>query len=154
MSEETTEGTKAPISSNDALYGRFAAEREEWSTKIGGYAARLRDIYQVGDLLTDLYSQRQIAVEYTHTLMAHLTKINIVYREKRQERFEYYSRSYDLRLDKDMKYEYIAKDLSVIVERREYLQNHLEYFRETVKTIDTMCFGIKHRISLEEYRRG
>jgi len=53
-----------------------------------------------------------------------------------------------------MKYEYIAKDLAVIVERREYLQNHLEYFRETVKTIDTMCFGIKHRISLEEYRRG
>jgi hypothetical protein len=154
VSEETTEGTKAPTSSNDALYSRFAAEREEWSTKIGGYAARLRDIYQVGDLLTDLYSQRQIAVEYTHTLMAHLTKINIVYREKRQERFEYYSRSYDLRLDKDMKYEYIAKDLSVIVERREYLQNHLEYFRETVKTIDTMCFGIKHRISLEEYRRG
>jgi len=154
VTEETTESEKTPTSSNEALYIRFATEREDWSAKIGGYAHRLRDIYSVGDLLTDLYSQRQIAVEYSHTLMAHLTKINIIYREKRQERFEFYSRSYDLRLDKDMKYEYIAKDLAVIVERREYLQNHLEYFRETVKTIDTMCFGIKHRISLEEYRRG
>jgi len=141
-------------SSNDAIYERFKKEREEWTTRIGEYSQRLKDIYAVGDLLTDVYSQRQIALEYAHTLMSHLIKVNKIYREKRQERFNFYSRDYDLRLDKESKYEHITYDLTDIVERKEMLENHLDFFRETVKTIDNIGFGIKHRISLEEYRRG
>jgi hypothetical protein len=59
-----------------------------------------------------------------------------------------------MRLDKDPKNDLINTDLGDIVERRELLQNHLDYFRETVRTIDTLCYGIKHRMALEEYRRG
>ena len=148
------ENSEKTTSSNDAIYQRFREEREEWSRKIGEYSDRLRDIYKVGDLLTDVYSQRQIALEYAHTLMSHLIKVNKIFREKRQERFDYYSREHDLRLDKEAKYEHITQDLTEIVERREMLQNHLDYMRETVKTIDNIGFGIKHRITLEEYRRG
>lgn len=152
--ENNIENERAQTSSNDAIYQRFKTEREEWSAKISEYSHRLKDIYAVGDLLTDVYSQRQIALEYSHTLMSHLIKVNKVYREKRQERYDFYSRNYDIRLDKEAKYEHISYDLTEIVERRELLQNHLDYMRETVKTIDNIGFGIKHRISLEEYRRG
>jgi hypothetical protein len=57
-------------------------------------------------------------------------------------------------MDKDPKELHIAVDLADIVERKELLQNHLDFMRETIKTIDTQCFGVKHRIALEEYRRG
>ena len=115
---------------------------------------RLRDVYNLADLLTDVYSSRQIALEYTHTLMSHLSRVNKVFRERKIERFNHYSRNYELRLDKDFKYDHIHADLNDIVERRELLQNHLDYFRETIHTIDNLTFGIKHRMSLEEYRRG
>jgi hypothetical protein len=49
---------------------------------------------------------------------------------------------------------FIDVDLADLVERREILQNHLDFMRETLRSIDTICYGVKHRIALEEYRRG
>jgi len=154
MEEQNTQPEKAQNSSNDAIYARLKKEREEWGEKVNDMSERLRDIYKLSDLLTDLYSSRQIAVENAHTMMTHLTKVNRIYRERKVERFNYYTRNYDVRLDKDPKMLFIDVDLADIVERRELLQNHLDFFRETVRTIDTLCFGVKHRMGLEEYRRG
>lgn len=141
-------------SSNEVFYKRFAEERSEWTSKIQDMAERMKNIYELADLQTDLYSQRQIALDYSHALLTHLTKINRIYRERKNERWEYYTRNYDLRMDKDPKELHIAVDLADVVERKELLQNHLDFIRETIKTIDTQCFGVKHRIALEEYRRG
>ena len=115
---------------------------------------RLRDIYKVADLQTDIYSYRQVAVEYCHTLQVHLQKVNHIFRARKIERWEHYTRNYDLRMDKEPKELHIYVDIVDINERRELLLNHLEFMRETIKTIDTISFGIKHRIQLEEYRRG
>jgi hypothetical protein len=108
----------------------------------------------VAELQTDVYSYRQIAVDYSHTLMTHLSKVNQIFRAKKIERWEHYTRNYDLRMDKDPKELHILVDIAEVNERKELLQNHLEYFRETVRTIDTLTYGIKHRIQLEEYKRG
>lgn len=154
--EEATEAEKTQSYSNpnDTIHARFSREREEWKDKVTSMSERLRDIYNLADLLTDVYSSRQIALEYTHTLMAHLSKVNRIFRVKKIERFNHYSRNYELRLDKDFKYDHIHADLNEIVERRELIQNHLDYFRETIHTIDNLTFGIKNRMALEEYRRG
>ena len=154
MEEQNTQPEKPQSSSNDAIYGRLKKEREDWGEKVADMSERIRDIYKLGDLLTDLYSSRQIAVEHSHIMMTHLSKVNRIYREKKAERFNHYTRNYDIRLDKDPKMLFIDVDLADIVERRELLQNHMEFFRETVRTIDAMCYGVKHRMSLEEYRRG
>jgi len=152
MSEERQ--TEETSSKNDGLHARFAKEREEWTTKIQSLTERMKSIYDVAELLTDLYSQRQIAGDYIHELVAHSSKLNRVYRERKRERFLHYTQNYDLRLDKDPKMLFIDVDLADLVERREILQNHLEYMRETLRSIDTICYGVKHRIALEEYRRG
>jgi hypothetical protein len=145
---------KTQSSSNEPIFKRFKEERDEWTSRIKSMSERLKDIYHLADLQTDLYSYRQIAVDYTHTLMTHLTKINKIFRERKVERWEHYTRNYDLRMDKDPKEYHIFVDIADVVERREYVQTHLEFFRETIKTIDTMCYGIKHRMALEEYKRG
>lgn len=153
--EETKETTQQSSSNtNEQIHKRFATEREDWTSKVTSLSERLRNIYELSDLLTDLYSQRQIAVEYTHTIMGHMTKVNKIFREKKVERFDFYTRQYDIRLDKDPKNDRIAADLTDIVERRELLQNHLDYMRESVKTIDGLCYAVKHRMELEQYKRG
>jgi hypothetical protein len=156
MDQEIAKTDQQPSSSviNEQLITRFKKERDEWTAKVKDMSERLRDIYNVADLQTDIYSYRQIAVEYCHTLMVHLTKVNHIFRAKKIDRWEHYTRNYDLRLDKDPKELHIYVDLQEINERREYLQNHLDFFKETIKTIDTISFGIKHRIQLEEYKRG
>lgn len=141
-------------SSNDTLATRFRKEREDWITKIQEFSDNLRTVSQIGELMVEIYSQRQIAVEYSHTLMSHLIKINKIYREKKHEKYIYYTQNYDVRLDKDTREGHIGYDLTEVIEKRDMVQNHLDYFRETIKTIDNIIFGIKHRISLEEYRRG
>ncbi len=151
---EETQDERSQNSSNEAFYKRFAEERTEWTNKVRDMSERMKNIYELADLQTDLYSQRQIALDYSHVLLTHLTKINRIFRERRNERWEHYTRNYDLRMDKDPKELHIAVDLADIVERKELLQNHLDFMRETIKTIDTQCFGVKYRISLEEYRRG
>jgi hypothetical protein len=154
MDDITQKTEKQRNSSNEAIYQRFKVERTEWTDKITDMSERLRDVYKLSELLTDIYSQRQIALEYTHTLMSHLSKVNTIFRERKVERYNHYTRNHDIRLEKDPKYDHIHADLNDIVERRELLQNHLDYFRETVRTIDNITFGVKHRMALEEYRRG
>lgn len=155
---EENQNTAPNLSSNneinEQLIARFKSERNEWTDRIKDMSERLRDIYKVADLQTDIYSYRQVAVEYCHTLQVHLQKVNHVFRARKIERWEHYTRNYDLRMDKDPKELHIYVDIADINERRELLLNHLEFMRETIKTIDTISFGIKHRIQLEEYRRG
>jgi len=152
MSEEKTP-TEAS-SKNEGLHSRFQTEREGWTSKVQSLTERLKSIYDCAELLTDLYSQRQIAGDYIHELVAHSSKLNRVYRERKRERYLHYTQNYDLRLDKDPKMLFIDVDLADLVERREILQNHLDFMRETLRSIDTICYGVKHRIALEEYRRG
>ncbi len=150
--EESQEQKKT--NSSDELSKRFSTEREHWKETIGGMSGRLQDIYKVSDLLTDLYSQRQIALEYSHELMSHLIRLNKLLRAKRADKWLHYTQNYDLRLDKDPKNLLIDVDLGPIIEQKEMVENHYNYMKETVKTIDTICFGVKYRISLEEFRRG
>jgi hypothetical protein len=152
MSEEKT--PMEASSKNEGLHTRFHAERDEWTLKVQSLTERLKSIYDCAELLTDLYSQRQIAGDYIHELVAHSSKLNRVYRERKRERYLHYTQNYDLRLDKDPKMLFIDVDLADLVERREILQNHLDFMRETLRSIDTICYGVKHRIALEEYRRG
>lgn len=141
-------------SKNDSLYNRFSNEREDWTGRVKSLAERLKNIYDVGDLLTDLYSQRQIAGDYVHEIVALSSRLNRIYRERKKERYLHYTQNYDLRLEKDPKILFIEVDLAELVERRELIQNHLDFMRETLRSIDTICYGVKHRIALEEYRRG
>jgi hypothetical protein len=141
-------------SSENALSKRFEQERRDWVNKIQEFSDQLKHISQIGELMTDVYSQRQIALEYSHTLMEHLIKLNKIVREKRHERYVYYTYNFDVRLDKDSKESYINNDISYIIEKKDVVQNHFDYMRDTIKTIDNIVFAIKHRISLEEYRRN
>ena len=151
---EENQAQENPSSKNDSLYHRFSTERDDWTNQVKSLAERLKNIYDVGDLLTDLYSQRQIAGDYVHEIASLGSRLNKIYRERKRERYIHYTQNYDLRLDKDPKNMFIEVDLAELVERRELIQNHLEFMRETLRSIDTICYGVKHRIALEEYRRG
>ncbi len=135
------------------IFKRFDRERIEWSENIENLSRQLKDIDTLAELQTRVYSERQKAVEYYHYLMTLLANKNREYRKKYKERFEFYSYSYDLRIKDDLKGSFIANDLSEIFSIKEALENHMKFMDKTIGTVDNIIFGIKHRISLEEYKR-
>lgn len=141
-------------SSENTLVKRFEKERSEWINKIQEFSDQLKHISYIGELMTEVYSQRQIALEYSHTLMEHLIKINKSIREKRHELYLHYTFNHDVRLDKDARESHIGYDMSGILEKKDIVQNHFDYMRDTIKTIDNIIYAIKYRISLEEYQRN
>jgi len=142
-----------PEQREETLIERFYRERREWETKIKGLASRIKDIDEIASLQVDVYSARQELVEYYHYLVSLIASKNKELRKKKRERIEYYTTGFDYKLDKDQKQMYIMVDLEDLYTSRDALENHMKYIGASMNTVDNIIFGIKHRITLEEYKR-
>lgn len=145
--------TKNTDNTEETLSQRFLRERKEWKEKVSMLAKRISDIWKLADLQTDVYSERQALVEYYHYLVSLLGKKNAELRKLKRKKYEFYTDGYHLKLDKDIKLEYIMTDLEDTYHIKDELENHMKFVSETMRTVDNIIFGIKHRITLEEYKR-
>jgi hypothetical protein len=149
------ETNQKEISSEQVSYvERFEQERTEWTSDVKNIAFRFKIVEDLIDVQVDLYSKRQQAVEYMHQLMVLQSRLKKTYIAE-------YKKVYDsLMLDQDFRYS--EKERQRISEEKtstpklklEILQSHVDFFRETVKTIDNMIFGIKQRLEIEDFKRG
>lgn len=152
-SEEIEETESEKGKEEETLEARFRRERMEWRDSVSSMGKKLQKIEDLISLEIEVYSKRQIALEYSHTLMHTLSKINAKVRTLKKNKFLHYTNNYDLKLDKDMKNLFIATDLEKFVLRQELLNNHLTYIKGTIDSIDKIIFGLKWRIDIEKYRR-
>jgi len=137
------------------LEDRFAGERFTWSAKLKEMSSKLRKALDVAELMTEIYTERQRALEYYHYLISLLIKINKNYKKSYAERHEYYSyKAQQLLSNERQKEARIQADLGDLIEKREILDNHAKFMDGTVKTIDNLIFGMKTRIDIEQIARG
>lgn len=147
-SEEKTEEKKESV---DSIYKK---ERLEWHETIKGMTVRMKDILEIQNLMVDVYTERQRAIEYYHYLISLLIGINKQYRRKYAERFKHYTDSIQFRVNKEQITNLINNDLEALSINREKLENHAKFMENTTKSIDGIIFGIKHRIEVEQIIRG
>ena len=161
MNSEDLNTNQTPSSSEPGSTGpgvsyveRFEKERLEWTEELKNISARFKKIEDLVDVQVDLYSKRQLGVEYIYQL------VTLHSRLKRSWVTEY-KKEYDmLILNQDFRYS--EKERMRMAEEKTYssklkldiLQSHIDFFRETLKTMDSMIFGIKHRMEIEDFRRG
>lgn len=154
MNLENQSQTAAPSSESVGYVERFEQERNEWTEDVRGISARFKNIDDMVDVQVDLYSKRQQAVEYMHQLMVLQSRLKKTWIAE-------YKKAYDA-LIMDQDYRYSEKERQRIAEEKtsnsklklDILQSHVDFFRETVKTIDNMIFGVKHRLEIEDFKRG
>ena len=138
-----------------SLEERFSGERLSWSAKLQEMSGKLRKALDVAELMTEIYTERQRALEYYHYLISLLIKINKKYKKDYAERHEYYTYKSQQRFTNEpTKNARIQADLEVILEKREMLDNHAKFMDGTIKTIDNLIFGMKTRIDIEQIARG
>ena len=154
MSLESQNQTAIPSSESVGYVERFEQERNDWTEDVRGISSRFKNIDDMVDVQVDLYSKRQLGVEYMHQLMVLQSRLKKTWIAE-------YKKAYDaLILDQD--YRYSEKERQRIAEEKtsasklklDILQSHVDFFRETIKTIDNMIFGLKHRLEIEDFKRG
>ena len=138
---------------NLTLSEQFEKERREWKSTISHMSSKIRHIDNLADLQVEVYSKRQEVVEYYHYLFSLLAKKNAEIRREKKLKLEYYNVNYDFKLDPKQKELYIQVDLEELYIIKDELDNHLKFISSTQGTIDNIIYGIKHRISIEEYKR-
>jgi len=130
---------------------RFIEERARWRDKVVEMAKRIKNIAELAELQVDLYTTRQEAIEYYYNLNLASIKLEKKHSKLKSKLVEEFN-------NKDIRY--AKSDMSTLVEGAsadykhhiDLIKSHSSYFYETVKTIDNMIFGIKHRIEMENFR--
>ena len=151
-SEEKTEETKS--SDKEDFVQKFTKERSVWTENIVSIGKRFRDVEKLAEVQVDLYSQRQLLIEYQYKLIAIHIKLKRMFAIEWKTAYDNAGKNEDIRYSEKEKTkvsEFMTADLRYKVES---VSSQIEFFRETMKTIDNMIFGVKHRIEIENFRIG
>ena len=132
----------------------FDQERSEWKERIQVLSLEMKDIKTLAKAQVDLFSQRQVLLEYSYKLASIVSKLNSKYRTEKSRKLKDYSERSDVRYGANEKTVLIEGDISEIPEKIELVEGHRKFIDQTVQTVDHMLYGIKSRIALEEYLRG
>ena len=132
----------------------FSDERANWTEKIRTYSVRMKNIREVAEVQVDLYTSRQVLLEYQSKLAQAMIKLNSKFRKDKGDRLKFYSENTQVKYGANEKTPLIEADLSQLKERMDIVEGQITYIQDTVKTVDHMLYGIKSRIALEDYLRG
>jgi len=139
----------------DSLEARFSKERIEWSKKIADMSSKMKKIFEIPELMTTLYTERQRAAEYYHYLISLMIGANKKYNAAYAERFDYYTNKVQVRYpNESSKHNRIQVDLADIIEKRAHLDNHSKFMDRTISTLDNLIFAIPKRVEIEQISRG
>lgn len=134
--------------------GLFETERGEWREKIQVIALGLKNIKTVAEAQVDLFSNRQILLEYSYKLAQIVSKLATKERNLRASKLRDYTTNSDVRYGSNETKVLIEGDVSDIVEKIQLVEGHRKFIDQTIQTVDHMLYGIKSRIALEEYLRA
>ena len=132
----------------------FEDERSEWREKIQVISLQMKDIKTLAKAQVDLFSQRQVLLEYSYKLASIISKLNSKGRVERAKKLKDYSERSDIRYGANEKTVLIEGDLTEISEKIELVESHRKFIDQTIQTVDHMLYGVKSRIALEDYLRG
>jgi hypothetical protein len=132
----------------------FEQERFEWKEKIQTLSLQMKDIKTLAKAQVDLFSQRQVLLEYSYKLASIIAKLSSKYRSEKAKKLKDYSENNDVRYGSNEKTVLIEGDLTEISEKIELVESHRKFIDQTIQTVDHMLYGVRQRIALEDYLRG
>lgn len=143
------------VQAQESLEEKLSKERLEWNTKIEDMSSKMRKVFEIPELMTYLYTERQRAVEYYHYLVSILIPLNRKYNASYAERYDYYTIKSPIRYPNETtKVNKIHVDLADQIEKREMINNHMKFMDKTISTLDNIIFAIPKRVEIEQISRG
>jgi len=132
-----------------ALDRKLSGQRTEWTNNIKKLAQSLRNLNLMEETIAEVLSSRQSLVEQMSYINMKVkeqkAKVAIRYREAYIRYYEY-----DYKLGEKQKERFIETDLADENMVLSHLENQIEFFRDSVKTLDNMGFAIRNRLALKD----
>ena len=147
---ETTQNA----ASSETYLERFERERSEWTERTNSMAVRFKNVEDMVEVQVDLYSNRQLAVDYMQQLISLQTRLKKAWLTEWKKVYESLLSEQDYRYSEKERTKFADEKTGAGKLKIDIMQVHIEFFRETIRTIDNMIFGVKHRIDIEDFRRG
>lgn len=132
----------------------FDGERAEWREKIQVISLGLKNIRTVAEAQIELFSTRQILLEYSYKLASIISKLGTKEKQERAKKLREYQENKDVRYGANETKTLIESDISEIIQKIELVEGHRKFLDQTIQTVDHMLYAVKSRIALEEYLRG
>lgn len=152
MQEE--ENQTANSSEKKGYIEQFESERQEWTEIVRGIAQRFKIVDDMVEVQVDLYSRRQLSVDYMQQLNVLQSRLKKNYESEWKRAYDDLALNQDFRYNERERAKFATERTSSSKLKMDIVQTHIEFFRETIKTIDNMIFGVKHRLEIEDFKRG
>ena len=126
---------------------KLSAQRQEWSDTIRALAKGLKRVDGMEEVIANVLSTRQTIVDQIAYLNVKIKEQKAVVSGRYREAYiRYYN--YDYKLGEKQKEKFLENDLADENMILSHLENQLEFYRDSVKTLDNMGFAIRNRLSL------
>ena len=132
----------------------FGMKREEFSSEIRTGIALLSNIRNIPEVQVTFLSMRQRLLEENHSLLEHFTQLKKKYRERKGEEWESASKIGQMRYTPTEKTTLVDGKTADIKEKLEEVEHQINFYSESIKTVDAVLFGIKDRIAAEKLLTG
>lgn len=139
-----TEETKKKIAK------KFSDSRASVSSEIYENIEKLSNLKTLKEAQVNMLSLRQRLLEDNHTLLENITTLRKKFREERSVEMENLSKNLQIRYQSNEKTVVIEGKTSSTKESLELFENQVSFYNESIKTIDSIIFGIKTRIDIEK----
>ena len=132
------------------IVDRFQNRRSEVSKEIYSNIEKLSNLKTLKDAQVNMLSLRQRLLEDSHSLLEHITMLRKKFRDEKSDVMETLSKNLQLRYQANEKTVVIDGRTSNTKEYLEIFENQVNFFNESIKTIDNIIFGIKTRLDIEK----
>jgi len=128
----------------------FGAKRRQVSEDVQEGIGLMNNIKKLADSQVYFLSLRQRLLEENHTLIEHFTRYKKKYREQKGDEWESVSKTSQLRYNSNEKNTIVDGKTSTIKETIEQIESQIQFYQDTIKTVDAALFGMKTRIDIEK----
>ena len=128
--------------------------QQKWSDIISSLNAKMKRFADLPDLQNEVYSKRQDALDYYHDLLSKISGLSRTYKQQYAQLYNQYKTTAQIRYTSESALNaQVTSALADLIYNIELLQNHSKYMLETIKSIDSIIYGITNRIRIEELIR-
>lgn len=131
--------------------------QDKWVDIIKDLNCKMKNLPSLNDLLNEVYSQRQNAVDYYYVLQKLLIKLSIEYKREFARIYNDFKLSGNSGLRYNNETALTTQIEAVLSDQKkniQLIQSHSEYMKDTIKTIDSIIFGIGQKIKVYEMING
>lgn len=129
---------------------KFKKRREDISNEIYKNAEKLIDLRNLKQVQVNMLSLRQRLLEDTHSLLDNISILRKKLREEKAKELENISKNFQIRYQTAEKNIAIEAKTSNLRETLDIFENQIQFFNESIKTIDSIIFAIKTRLDIEK----